>query len=440
MKSQLLFRSIKQKKTTFFVTATVAVTAVNIYFFLNYQLTTQNSSPTPSVNTVDVNAVAALGHIEPKGEAIKLSAPNSMEGARVEQLLVKRGDPVKVGQAIAILDSRDRLQAALQQAQAQVAVAKARLARIVAGTKAGDIQAAEARFQGTQAELAGQIAIQKATIANLEAQLQWQKSAQEATIERVKAELRNAQTECSRYQKLYRDGAVSAQERDSFCLQEKTVGERLKEAQANLNRTITTRQEQIAEAQANLNRTITTVQRQIEAARGTFDAVAEVRPVDVEVATAELNAALADVRRAQTELDLAYVKSPIDGKILEIHTKSGEIVGDRGIVEIGQIEHMYVSAEVYETDISRISVGQKATIKTDGVLKDLHGVVAEIGLLIGTQDVLSTDPVADADARVVEVKIRLNPEDSKRVEGLTNLTVNVIIDTSSRPSSLDRAD
>ncbi|MBE9047530.1 ABC exporter membrane fusion protein [Pleurocapsales cyanobacterium LEGE 10410] len=439
MKSQLLFKAIKHKTSTFFITATVAVTAINTYFFLNYQLANSESPLAATDQTLDLDAVAALGYIEPKGETIQLSVPSSMEGTRVERLLVKRGDLVKAGQTIAILDNRDRLQAALLQAQAQVTVAKARLAQIRAGTKAGDVRAAEARFQGTQAELDGQIAAQRATIANLEAQLQGQKSAQEATIERIKAELDNAKTECSRYQMLYRDGAISAQERDNFCLQETTLRKRLKEAQANLNRIVATYQEQIAEARANLNRTVGTVQKQIEEAQGTFDAVAEVRPVDVEVALAELEAAKADVRRAEAELDLAYVKSPIDGMILEVHTQSGEVMSDRGIAEIGQTDQMYVMAEVYETDISRVRLGQTVTIKTDGILQNLQGVVEEIGLLIGTQDVLGTDPVADADARVVEVKIRLSPEDSKLVEGLTNLRVNAIIDTSSSPHS-ERAD
>lgn len=42
---------------------------------------------------------------------------------------------------------------------------------------------------------------------------------------------------------------------------------------------------------------------------------------------------------------------------------------------------------------------------------------------------LDTDPVADVDARVVEVKIRLHPEDSQKVANLTNLQVNVVIET-----------
>ncbi len=37
--------------------------------------------------------------------------------------------------------------------------------------------------------------------------------------------------------------------------------------------------------------------------------------------------------------------------------------------------------------------------------------------------ILDTNPTADADARIVEVKIRLNPAGSQKVAGLTNLQV-----------------
>jgi HlyD family secretion protein len=53
--------------------------------------------------------------------------------------------------------------------------------------------------------------------------------------------------------------------------------------------------------------------------------------------------------------------------------------------------------------------------------------VDHIGLQIGKKDVLDTDPAADTDARVVEVKIRLDPEASQVVAGLTYLQVNVKI-------------
>ncbi|MBR8832668.1 MAG: SDR family NAD(P)-dependent oxidoreductase [Stigonema ocellatum SAG 48.90 = DSM 106950] len=233
------------------------------------------------------------------------------------------------------------------------------------------------------AELKGQITTQKATIASLEAKLAGEKSAQQATIERNKAELRNAQTNCERYQNLYQQGVVPSQQRDSFCLQRDTAEDSLKEAQANLDRIITTSVEQITEAKANLNRTVTTNQKQIKEAQATLNSVAEVRPVDVQLASSELEAAQANVQRAQAELDLAYVRSPRNGRILKIHTWPGELIGNDGIVELGQTEHMYVKAEIYETDITKVRVGQTATIISQGVIDKLKGTVEEIGWKIG---------------------------------------------------------
>jgi hypothetical protein len=44
--------------------------------------------------------------------------------------------------------------------------------------------------------------------------------------------------------------------------------------------------------------------------------------------------------------------------------------------------------------------------------------------------------VADADARVVEVKIRLNANDSQKIANFTNLQVNVIINTSNSQAKI----
>ena len=440
MKSQQLFKQPWGRLAAILaVSSALGAGAIATYAVLHYRADSQTTVPNTLVSQTSMDAVAALGYLEPEGEVIQLSAPTFIEGAgtRVEQLLVQRGQRVKAGEAIAILDNRDRLQAALEEAKTQVTVAQARLQQVQAGAKQGNINAQDARFEATQAELEGQISTQKATISRLEAQLQGERSAQEATIQRLKAELRNAQTNCQRYQILYEDGAVSDQERDNFCLQAETAQESLKEAQANLTRIVSTLQERVSEAHANLERTVTTLERQVRENQATLDAVREVRPVDVQVAMAELESAQAMVQRAQADLDLAYVRSPREGQVLKIHTWPGEMVSEQGIVEIGQTDQMYAIAEVYETDINRIKLAQKATIKTDGITDDLQGIISDIGLQIGRKDVLGTDPVADADARVVEVKIRLTPESSQKVAGLTNLQVNVIIDTSprSRPES-----
>jgi ABC exporter DevB family membrane fusion protein len=108
------------------------------------------------------------------------------------------------------------------------------------------------------------------------------------------------------------------------------------------------------------------------------------------------------------------------------------LIGSKGIVELGQTQQMYVNAEVYETDIYRIKLGQKATITSQSLPGQLEGTVEEIGLAIGKKDVLGTDPVADINARVVEVKVRLKPDSSQKVAKLTNLQVKVFIDTSTK--------
>ncbi len=433
IKSQLIFKTTGWVTNVLIVTAALITGAVTTYTVVHFQSAAKSLPLTPRITKTPVSAVAATGYLEPQGEVIKISAPAFTEGARVNQLLVKRGDKVKSGQVVAILDNHDRLQASLKQAQAQVVVTQARLTQIKAGAKQGDIQAADARFERVQDELKGQIITQRATIASLEAKLQGEQTAQESTIERIKAELLNSQTDCKRYESLYKQGAVSAQERERNCLQPQTTQERLKEAQANLKRIVTTYQEQIREAKANLNRTVATNQKQIKEAQATLDAVAEVRSVDVQVTQAELYAAQAAVSKAKADLDLAYVRSPRDGQILKIRTWQGELIGNQGIVELGDTDQMYVKTEIYETDITQVRVGQRATIKGDGVISELQGTVDEVGLLIDRKDALGTDPVADADARVVEVKIRLDPQPSQRVAGLTNLQVNVVIHTAKKP-------
>ncbi len=429
---------LQPKKTIFFQYLWWWIIGLGVFSILLIAIITfvylraSKNSPQPVVETrVVPQAVSAIGYLEPQGEAIKLSAPAFLEGARIEQLLVKRGEKVKTGQVVAILDNRDRLQAALQQAQAEVKTAQARLAQVKAGAKQGEIQSQNAKLQETKAELAGQIATQTANIANLKAQLEGQTNSQRATIARLKAELNNATKECQRYEFLLADGAIAASKRDRICLQQETTQKQLQAANVNLIETKATLQQQIGEAQANLKRTKATLANQINEAEASFKAVAEVRPVDVAVAQSELATAIAAVKKGQADLDLASVKSPINGQILEINTWPGEFVDNaKGIVVMGDTQNMYVVAEVYETDIDRVHIGQSATITSDGITQKLAGTVDDVGWQIGTKDVLGTDPVADTDARVVKVKIRLNAKSSQRVKHLTNLEVNAIINTS----------
>lgn len=363
-----------------------------------YRMSVVNQqSSTIAVTVPTVNTVSALGRLEPQGEVIRVFAPTSAEGARIETLRVILGQRVRRGDVIAVLDTNGRRRAALQEAQEQVKVAQAQLSQVEAGAKSGQIRA------------------QSRVVDRQQAELQTETEVQEAEIARLKAELNNAELEAKRYQGLYAQGAVSASLRDGKQLTADTIRQQLNAAQANLSRIQRSRSQQVSEAEA------------------TLDQIAEVRPVDVNVARSQVDAAQARVARAQAELDVVTVRSPQDGQVLKIHTRPGELVGTQGIISLGQTQQMVAVAEVYELDISRIRDGQTATVisKNNAFPEVLNGKVVEVGLEINKKDVLNTDPAAQFDARVVEVRVLLDEASSRRVAGLTNLTVQVSIDVNS---------
>lgn len=339
----------------------------------------------------EIQTVTALGHLEPAGEVIALTAPTSSQESRIEQLLVTVGDAVEVGEVIAILDSRDRLQASYDQALQDVAVAEARLDQVRAGASPGDINT------------------QRAEITRLEADQQARITAQQATVDRLQAEVQNADVEAQRYESLYGQGAISASERDARQLTWQTTQQTLQQAQAELARLQTTRSPEVNKAEATLS------------------AIATVRPVDVQVLQAELSRAQAAVDQAEASLEQAYVRSPQAGVIMDIHTRAGEVVDSDGIAEIGQTEQMVAIAEVYESDVQKVQPGQSVRVLSTALSEELRGTVEWVGLKVEQQGVINTDPSQNIDAKVIEVRVRLDEPSSQVAATFTNLQVEVEI-------------
>jgi HlyD family secretion protein len=146
---------------------------------------------------------------------------------------------------------------------------------------------------------------------------------------------------------------------------------------------------------------------------------------NLEKAQMELDIALADVAAARARLELAVVRAPVRAQVLEIHAYPGERVGPEGVMELGRTDRMYAVAEVYETDIAQVKVGQVAKIRSSAFDEELLGKVERISLKVGRLDVIGADPIAKTDARVVEVFILL--DDSEAVSRYTNMQVKVEI-------------
>lgn len=522
------------------IAATVITTAVGFWQVSEIRKSQELKAAAATATATAVatrNSVTALGRLSPQGEVIKLSAPSASDGARIEILKVEEGDRVSQGQIIAVLDTRDRLQATLQQADKEVKVKQAELAKIQAGAKTGvvgAVQAEVAKFQAQlqretegeaanvarleaqlrreteaeqanvakfeaqlrreteaeqanlakfQAQLQRETEVQQAKLARLEAQLRGEIASQNATVDRLKAELKNAESEQQRNKQLLETGAISASTYDTKRLAVDTANHKVIEAQAILKKTVQTLQQEIVETQATIKQTVETGQQeinqsranlkgkletgkqeingaraalnqkietgrsqinqaqamlkqkaetgqaQINQAKANLDQIAEVRPEDVQAAQAAVESAIATKQKAQVDLNLSYVKAPVSASVLKVHTRQGERINtENGIVELGRTDQMYAIAEVYETDIAKVRNGQRATVTSPVFAGTLEGKVARIGKQIGKKDVLNTDPAADTDARVVEVRIRLNPESSKKVAALTNLQVEVKIE------------
>jgi HlyD family secretion protein len=216
--------------------------------------------------------------------------------------------------------------------------------------------------------------------------------AQEALVSRNLAELRAAERDLGRVSLLLRKAATSQQDFDDQTLKYQQALESHNQAKAQL------------------------------------DAIKAIRAVDVQVAAAELVQAEASLLVARADLEASLVRSPIAGRVLRIHTRPGERVGDKGILEVGNIEEMHAVAEVYEQDVGRVKVGQAAKVKIPTMGAVMDGEVVRKDLVVSRKVIFSNDPVADIDARVVEVRIRLTRKDSALVAGLSNARAEVVID------------
>lgn len=357
-------------------------------------LYTNANAPPEAANAADaardLHKVTALGRIEPKDGILSLgvAAPD-----RIRRLEIKEGDDVEKGKILAILDGQvmrelERELAVLQRDQAKK--------RLDAVTASGDAQIHVEEIRGKQIE----------EVAPLEI------DAQDSKIKFLQARQKNAQKDYERY--------LAAGE---------NIAEQDKEKQRLLLDQIET---ELSEAKSQ--------QRKSRASRD----------MDRKLAAAQLVAARAELERGQSAISLPMLnkqisqaeerlketelRAPSAGKILRILVHEGELVHGQPILRMANTDKMIVVAEVYETDINRVRVGQEASI-TSHIFEgknSLTGKVVWKGMNVGKGREIDLDPRAAVDRRVVDVKIEL--DQSKPAATLIGHQVHVKITTEDRGS------
>ena len=139
----------------------------------------------------------------------------------------------------------------------------------------------------------------------------------------------------------------------------------------------------------------------------------------------ELEEALAELTGLRADLLNSELKTPIDGVILKINARVGERPGEEGVLEVGANQFMEALIEVYESDINRVKIAQPVLLTSEngGFIGTLKGKVKTISPQVRQRRVLSTDPTGDADARIVEVRVTLDPNSAQLVKELTGMKV-----------------
>lgn len=300
---------------------------------------------------------------------------SSQVSGNIKALYADWNSRVKKGQLIALIDPE------VFQAQLDQAAASARSAHAATLT--------------AQAQLAKSRADQSASEAS-------QRSAQAAKAKDVATET-NARGQWHRAQQLFQQQIMSRQDFDT--------------AQATFE--AATAQVQADQAQvAAATQSVRSAEASVQVAQNQLNS-----------AQAQERQAQATLRQAQINLDRTRITAPVDGVVVARRMDVGQTVASTlnppTIFEIAQdLTRMQVDANVDESDIGKIAVGQHATFVVDSYPDStFHGTVSEIRKApIVTQNVVTYDVVIS----VSNSDLRLFPGMTANVTVLTQRLNNTL--------------
>lgn len=266
------------------------------------------------------------------------------------------------------------------------------------------------RYEQAQAQLAAQ----KAALANWD---QSRKTAaagvllNQATLANAQAQSARSKADLGRVDALAADGSLSLREQDaSKAAQAQTVAA-------------------VAQARANLD----IAKQQVESVT--------VNKLSLEAAVANAAAAL---KAAQVDLDNTRITAPEDGQLGQVTVRKGAYV-NTGANLMGLVpRQLWVIANLKETQMNNVSVGQSATFKVDALDGAvLTGQVERISPATGSEfSVLPADNATGNFVKIAQripVRIRIDAGQAKAQRLAPGMSVIVSIDTSAVLNDSDRA-
>ena len=139
-----------------------------------------------------------------------------------------------------------------------------------------------------------------------------------------------------------------------------------------------------------------------------------------------VRAATADLEAARDQLARAEVRAPLKARVLKTRARPGGAVGGAELFRLGDTAGMIVVAEVYEADVLKVKVGQKATVAAGALPKKMTGTIASISSMVARNALENIDPNEGGQSRVVEVVVRM--DEAAPLDRLVLLQVEVRIE------------
>ncbi len=345
--------------------------------------------PTKLPMAAAATTVKALGRIVPRDGIVEIGAlPTEL----IKEISVKEGQDVEAGDSLAKLSSYELLEAKINALQAQLSEAKIR---------------ARAEHDLLQSQIRqADLAIEEARLSEFDIRSQQQQ------IELLTKKLEQDRAELGRLER-GPEALVSEQDRER---------QRLAVQQSEA---------QVAGARQNLQKLQAATTLAVRAAEAQKEVLEMTeKRIDAQLPVDSLEAEIAGLREQQRQ---SLLKATRGGRILEISAHEGELVGNRAILRMANLDEMAVVAEVYESAKSDIRPGQTATITSSALRQELLGEVVKISQMIASPQVRSLDPFAPADRRVFEVLVLFKtPEGHRVARDLVNAPVDVSFDTPSQ--------
>lgn len=280
-------------------------------------------------------------------------------GGRVTGVFVEEGQTVKAG-AVLVRFECDALKASRDQAAAAVVEAKANLERMERGNRPEEIAEASAQASAARA------ALEEARNGPRPQELDQAR----ADYAAAQADAANAESFYRRMEKLIQSDTISRQQfddardkRDAAQQRAESARQRLALLQAG------TRAEDLRAAEDRYH--------QAEAAR--VLAVKGSRREDIDAARGRLGEAEAQVAQLDADLREAELASPADAVVEVVSVRPGDLIpAGRIVMSMLEASELWVKIYVPETDLARVRLGQRATIRVDSLGRSFSGNVEQI--------------------------------------------------------------